>query len=286
MRISSLRVALGLAVGIVAAVWPVAAAEPAAVQWRTDYHAARKEAQEKGLPVLIEIGTSDCVYCRKQDASTFRDPGIVMMLNNQFVPLRVDGNKERALVQALRVQVYPTTVLAAPDGKIVGFVQGYLSAKQLREHAKQAIFSTTTETAKEPPDRPRSAQVRDLLATARAEFRAERYAACLDHCEQVAAQFADLPEGKEASTLAAQVTSDPDRLAIVCERRNERTAALYLTLADAWDKKGQPREARLCLEKAVRLAPSGPSAERARTRLASFRRGDTPTIPTGFEKVK
>jgi uncharacterized protein YyaL (SSP411 family) len=273
------RVAFGLVVGaLVAAAWPARAAEPAAVHWRTDYHAARKEAQEKGLPVFIEIGTADCVYCRKQDATTFRDAGVIRMLNTRFVPLRVDGNKERALVQALRVQVYPTTVLAAPDGKIVDFVQGYLSAKQLHTHAQQALLNAA--------DRPRATQASELLAAARADYRAERYAACLDHCEQVAAKFADTPEGKEATTLAAQITGDPERLAAVCERRIERTAALYLTLADAWDKKGQPREARLCLEKALRLVSSGPLAERVRTRLARFRRGDTPAIPTGFEKSK
>jgi uncharacterized protein YyaL (SSP411 family) len=226
MRNPSPRVAFGLVVGVVAAVWPVHAAEPVAVHWRTDYHAARKEAQEKGLPVFIEIGTHDCVYCRKQDATTFRDPGVIRMLNTRFVPLRVDGTTERALVQALRVQVYPTTVLAAPDGKIVDFVQGYLSAEQLREHAKRAIINTT-EVAKDTADRPRSTQARDLLTAARAEYRSERYAACLDHCEQVAAKFGDLPEGKEASTLADQIKADPVRLAAACERHTERTAALY-----------------------------------------------------------
>lgn len=162
------RVMAGLlAVATLAAGLPAQAADPAAVQWRTDYNAARKEAQEKRLPLLLEIGTEDCTHCRRQDATTFRDPAVITLLNTQFVPLRVDGNREEALVQALRVQVYPTTVLATADGKVLGFLQGYVSADQLRDHARRAVPSAVA-----PESRP--VQAREMLAAAREEFRSKQ----------------------------------------------------------------------------------------------------------------
>jgi thioredoxin-like negative regulator of GroEL len=260
------RVATGLlAAAALAAGLPARAAESAAVQWRTDYNAARKEAQEKRLPLLLEIGSDDCTHCRRQDATTFRDPAVIALLNSQFIPLRVDGNKEATLTQALRIQVYPTTVIAAADGKVLGFLQGYVSADQLREQARRVVPSA---------DPPRPFRSQELLAAAREDFQAKRYADCLDKCELITAQFTDLSEGKQAAALAAEVKGDPERLATASDQLDERAATLYLTLADAWQKKGKPREAEAYLEKAVRVRPVGKLAELARTRLASLRRGD------------
>src|SRR5438132_12695848 len=79
---------------------PATAADP--VKWRTDYNTARKEAQEKGLPLLIEIGTDDCFYCRKLEAITFRDPAVCAMLANSYIPLRIDANREPVLARQLK----------------------------------------------------------------------------------------------------------------------------------------------------------------------------------------
>lgn len=274
MSIPSPRVAVGLlAFAVLAADQPAPAAGPAAVQWRTDYNAARKEAQEKRLPLLLEVGTEDCTHCRRQDATTFRDPAVVALLNTQFVPLRVDGDKEEALVQALRVQVYPTTVLATSDGKVLGFLQGYVSADQLRDQARRVVPSA------DPKSRP--FRSRELLAAAREDFHARRYADCLDRCEQITGQFTDLPEGKEAAALADEIKGDPDRLTAASEQLDERTATKYLALAEAWAKRGRPREAEACLEKVLRLTPAGKSAEQVEARLASLRRGEVKAFPAG-----
>jgi thioredoxin-like negative regulator of GroEL len=254
----SVRTAPGLLAGVALAALlaaPAPAAEPA-IHWRADYNAARKEAQEKGLPLLVEVGTEECFYCKKQDATTFRDPEVVALVNARFVPVRVDANRDPVFAQALRVQIYPTTVLGAPDGKVLSFLQGYTPADQLQEALKRAA---PPPTAPEPS----SARPRDLLASAREAFQAKRYADVLDACGR-------LGDSPEAEALAAQVTGDPEKLAAAIEQRNERTAALYLTLAETWEKKGQPKEARECLEKASKLCPSGKPGEQARAKLAAL----------------
>ena len=128
-------------------VWSVAGPRLAAddaVRWRTDYNAARAEAHEKNAPLVVVVGTDDCIYCRKQDATTFRDPALAELLNRQAVIVKVNGGKEPAFVQALKIQIYPTTVIAAPDGKIVSFLQGYVTADQLRDHVKSAVIDTVS----------------------------------------------------------------------------------------------------------------------------------------------
>lgn len=234
------------------------AADPA-IQWRADYNAARKEAQEKGLPLLVEVGTEECFYCKKQDATTFRDPGVVAMVNSRFVAVRVDANRDPVFAQALRVQIYPTTVLGAPDGKVLSFLQGYTPADQLHEALKRAAPAVVVPEV--PADRP----AKDPLAAAREAFRAKRYADCLDACDRLAGS-------PEAEALAVQVTGDPEKLAAAVEQRNERTAALYLTLAAAWEKKGLPKEAKECLERAAKLCPKGKPGEQAQARLAALQK--------------
>jgi thioredoxin-like negative regulator of GroEL len=360
-----------------------AGAAPAgdAVQWRADYNAARKEAADRGLPLLLCIGSEDCMYCVKMEATTFKDPAVALLVNGQFVPLKVDATREPALAQALKVQVYPTTVLASPDGKIHAFLQGYVSSEQLTDHAKRAVLATTTpdwvardleaagravassdftrgvsllkgivSDAKDSPAKTKAKQLlveveqqaadrlaratgledkgettaaaealsdlmrryagtaaandaasrlaghadklrvrsdrsRDLLAQARDDFRGGRLADCLDRCEQVTARYADLPEAADAVALASQVKADPDRLAKACDQLNERTAATYLALADAWQKKGQPKEAMACLEKVSRIAPGSRQAEAADLRLAKIK-NETDALQAGFGQKK
>ncbi len=101
------------------------------VRWRTDYSAARREAKETGRPLLLDFGTEGCVWCRKLDATTFRDPKMVKLLNDRFIPVKIDANKEQRLTNALGIESFPTLVLASPDGKVIGRHVGYGDVAEL-----------------------------------------------------------------------------------------------------------------------------------------------------------
>jgi thioredoxin-like negative regulator of GroEL len=98
------------------------------IQWRHEYAAARTEADKKGLPLLIDFGTSNCFWCKKLDETTFRDPRIVAVLNEQFVPLKIDAERDFKLAQDLRISAFPTLVMAAPGGKILYHKEGFHDA--------------------------------------------------------------------------------------------------------------------------------------------------------------
>ena len=378
--------------GIFAIVFIGLAVQPASAQaqpavaglnWRTDYNTARKEAQEKGLPLFIVVGSDNCFYCKKLEASTLRDPRVHAMLNEGFIPLKIDGKQQVALATALKVQSYPTTVLAGPDGKIHAFIEGYLEADRMSEHMKRAAVATVTTDwmardyqeaskaigagdypravsllkglVKEAADKPvgvkakdvldqverqaavrlarardleqkgftpeamdaladlvksyagtqtatdaaelmaglaekpenlarqRLRRARDLLASAKDDFRNQHYGDCLQKCDQLAAGYADLSEAKESDALAAEVRNNPDRLAVACEQMNQKTASMYLTLAESWMKKGQEKEALACLEKVTKLCPNTRFAEQAQGKMNSIRAAN-PAITTGFQK--
>ena len=111
----------------------------------------------------------------------------------------------------------------------------------------------------------------------------ERYAACLEHCEYLAATYSDQPEGKEAAALIARIKGDPDRLAAATEQMNERAANLQLVLADSHMKRGNVKDAAACFEKVVKLTPNRKTADYAQGQLDQLRA--TPgAVPVGRQK--
>ena len=114
------------------------------VIWRTDYYRARKEAQEKGLPLVIDFGTKTCTYCVKLDQTTFRDPRVIAVMNERFSPLKIDAEIDTVLVSALQISSYPTIVLAAADGKILGTMVGYKDAGEFHENLQRVLASVSS----------------------------------------------------------------------------------------------------------------------------------------------
>jgi thioredoxin-related protein len=101
------------------------------VQWRSDYNAVRKEALEKHRPIIIDFGAENCFWCKKLDLTTLRDPAVTKLLSEQFVALKADAERDQTLTQALRISQFPTLLLASPDGKIIGVLEGYQEAAVL-----------------------------------------------------------------------------------------------------------------------------------------------------------
>src|SRR5260370_15407072 len=118
-------------------------AQPPQVNWRHEYNAARKEAEAKGLPLLLDFYTDNCPFCVKMDNSTYRDPKIAAMMNERFIPLKIDGNSERKLADLLGISSYPTMLLAGADGKIVDTIVGYMEVPPFLEKLQRVLPATT-----------------------------------------------------------------------------------------------------------------------------------------------
>lgn len=128
---------------------PAMAQEPyaaTAIKWRHDYNSARMESQQKNLLLLIDFGTQNCFWCRKLDDTTFREPRIIAVMNEKFLPLKIDAGREASLASALGISSYPTLVVASPDGKVLGTMEGYQNADKLHENLQRAVAAAT------PPD--------------------------------------------------------------------------------------------------------------------------------------
>jgi tetratricopeptide (TPR) repeat protein len=343
-------------------------AEP--IRWRDDYGSAMKEATAKGLPLLVNIGSTDCFWCKQLDARTFIDEEIRTILNTRFIPLKLDGNKHPKLTKDLKIEKYPTLIFAAPEGAVLGFREGFIEIPALKEQLVKVLaaagipdwmrrdFETATAAfdkkeygravalfkgvvedgksrsiqvkgrqylaaiekqaseqtarAKELADKgqndeaiavleavdktfpgtlasrqgsqirldltsrgkttgDRKRQATEMLAQARDDYKAQRFLCCLDRCEQLATDFGDLPEGRDADKLAAEIKENTEWAAKAADQLTDRLCVLYLAQADAWLKKGQPQQAIAHLDRLVKLYPGSRHAELARGKLSRLR---------------
>lgn len=113
------------------------------VEWQTDYDTARKLSKDSGKMIFLVFSTQECVYCRKLEATSFKDPQVAKMLSDDFIPLKVDGNASPNLAKALRIKLYPSIVMAAPDGKIIGFLEGYMEPERLSDLMTRGLAMLT-----------------------------------------------------------------------------------------------------------------------------------------------
>ncbi len=114
------------------------------VSWRTEYARALKEAAESGKPLFVNVGTENCYWCKQLELRTFKDADLVGIINERCVPLKIDGGRSEFLVQALRVQSYPTLVFASSDGTILKIKEGFLEAPGLREMLVKVLAAVGT----------------------------------------------------------------------------------------------------------------------------------------------
>ena len=109
--------------------------------WRSDYEAARREATEKKRPLFIVFAAEGCGWCRLLEATTLREPQVIRLLNDRFVPVRVFAEEEQgqSLVPVFHVRAFPTIVVIAPNGALVCFLEGYQGPPSLVHALRLAL---------------------------------------------------------------------------------------------------------------------------------------------------
>lgn len=103
----------------------------AAIPWQVDVKRAVSEATKSGKPLLVSVSTDWCHYCKKMDQETLSDSVVARHIEDCFIPLKIDGDKNKELAQMLGVRSFPTMVIMSPKMKVLTTVKGYRTAKQL-----------------------------------------------------------------------------------------------------------------------------------------------------------
>jgi len=144
---------------------------------------------------------------------------VMTILAERFVCLKLDGDRNASLTQTLHVTSYPTIIIAAPDGKILDSIEGFVEANRLVSTLNQAAPKLATPA----PDW----MMRDFQDAARA-------IAISDYSRAIGLLQGVVRDGQERTiqVKARQVLSDL-----------EQQASTQLTLAKSLQQKNRSQEA-------------------------------------------
>jgi thioredoxin-related protein len=122
---------------VVAAAVVALPARAAGPTWK-DWNSGLKEAAAAGKPVLVDVYTDWCTWCKRMDADVYAKPEVKAYLAAHFVtvklnaeyttPARYEGKPytSQTLAQRFRVNGYPTTIFLRADGTHIANVPGYV----------------------------------------------------------------------------------------------------------------------------------------------------------------
>ena len=91
--------------------------------WQEAFEKAKKENKH----VFVDSYTDWCYWCKVMDKETFTDEKIAAYLNEEFVPIKVNMEKDFGIDVAMkfRVRAFPTSLYFSPDGELQVKQPGY-----------------------------------------------------------------------------------------------------------------------------------------------------------------
>jgi len=91
----------------------------AEIGWRPWNERAFQEAQVADKPVLLAISAVWCHWCHVMDETSYSDPEVIQLINERYVPIRVDNDERPDVNRRYNMGGWPTTAFLTPDGEIV-----------------------------------------------------------------------------------------------------------------------------------------------------------------------
>ncbi|MCL6106620.1 MAG: DUF255 domain-containing protein [Actinobacteria bacterium] len=100
------------------------------INWREWSEDAFKQSEYQGKPVLLAISASWCHWCHVMDETCYSDESVISLINENFIPVRVDSDRRPEINSRYNQGGLPTVAFLTPDGESVGGTT-YLSPDQL-----------------------------------------------------------------------------------------------------------------------------------------------------------
>jgi thiol:disulfide interchange protein len=111
------------------------------IEWQsyTDGMARGKFEKKK---VFLHFYADWCSACKTMADNTFKDPDVIASLNKDFIPIRVDVDRQKKTAALYRVKALPDTWFIAENTDIIGHQLGYIPPQQLMKILKSLLDDT------------------------------------------------------------------------------------------------------------------------------------------------
>lgn len=124
---------------VVLVLTPLTAMAAPTVKWK-GWDNGLKDAKGSDRPVLVDVYTDWCGWCKRMDRDVYAQPEVQEYLSKRFVTVKINAEADvagtyegkaytsRSLAQRFRVNGFPTTIFLRSDGQHIANVPGYVPA--------------------------------------------------------------------------------------------------------------------------------------------------------------
>lgn len=89
------------------------------IAWRPWGEEAFREAEKEGKPVLLSISAVWCHWCHVMDETTYSDGEVIGLVNEGYIPVRVDSDRNPDINRRYNQGGWPTTAFLSPSGSLL-----------------------------------------------------------------------------------------------------------------------------------------------------------------------
>lgn len=107
--------------------------------WHQELQKAHVVAKSEGKPMLIVFGATWCKFCTKLEKETLSDPQMQTYIQENFVPVHLDLDEQKAVGKILEVKSLPCTVVLSPNADLLGKIVGYKEIPEMKEELEKAL---------------------------------------------------------------------------------------------------------------------------------------------------
>ena len=108
------------------------------IVWAPSFEAGVRKAKTKDLPMMIDIYTDWCGWCKKLDKDVYTNAQVVA-LAKQFVSIKLNPEKDKKNGKLFQVDGFPAIIFTDSKGKEIRRIGGYKPAEQFLGEMKKAL---------------------------------------------------------------------------------------------------------------------------------------------------
>ncbi len=118
------------------------------IPWLDSPGQAFAAARDLDHPLLVYISSRNCGFCRKMERDTWSDSSIVNVVMRDFVPLKIDAERNADWLDRLAIQGVPAVIVLSKSGEILLRIEGYQPPEKVRRILDNAARSSGIRSTK------------------------------------------------------------------------------------------------------------------------------------------
>lgn len=124
--------------------------------YKGSFDSAKVKARGEGKLFFVDFYAQWCTPCKWMEESTFKDPEVVKVMSSEYVPYKVDIDKEEGyeLKKKYGVKLLPTILIFNKNGDLVERIEETLDARRLSSllkfHSENNVLGLSHTTNKSP----------------------------------------------------------------------------------------------------------------------------------------